>query len=213
MTLNDLFSRSLGVAHLRQRRLSEYLGNHEWELDLEAGVCDFGKGRVHAVSIIGSESEQTETWRWARANRSIPQHLVCPMPHALEIAEAHDIREFLDPGFSLEIADGHTVSMIVAAHEGFPYYRGPYDGGALFFGLKIDSIQEQPLTAFEVQKSLLETFDTYERFDHRQMVAGFSELLHCPLKDHGQWTTLSIGNELVELTFDKRNRLLALTMP
>ena len=58
----ELLSQHIASSLLKQQNLSNFLGDYNWNVDLETGKVDFGKGRIYPIQIIGTESEFTGTW-------------------------------------------------------------------------------------------------------------------------------------------------------
>jgi hypothetical protein len=61
--------------------------------------------------------------------------------------QKHGIREFTQASFPLsDQVNGHVLSMIASGlSNGDAYYRGPYDGGALFMLIRDDRYPHQTI--------------------------------------------------------------------
>ena len=134
-SLDDL---TIGTGVARQRAFGQVIGKCDWSVDLDEMTITFGD-KTFGCSIIGSESDVSDTWLWGWAN----PHNGCTEEQTAAGIQAREALsecdEFTVPSYELdETRNGHTLSMIITAlsEENVAYYRCPYDGGALYVQVK-----------------------------------------------------------------------------
>ena len=135
MTLTDLLAAHGAASWDRQLCLAELIGNGNWNLDVQRGEITFGGRQTYPVQILGSESEGGGTWLWAWANAAsgLPERVTAASRQLQEYGRQSQVPEFVAPELSLEAVNGHLLSTIASGIcQADAYYRGPYDGGAVF---------------------------------------------------------------------------------
>src|SRR5262245_17159005 len=112
----------------RQLHLNELVGNLDWDVDLTAGVLNFGDRSRWSVQLLGSESQASRTWLWAWANPSgLPGELVQASLALRQFGEENGIPELVEPQIPLEKVNGHLLSLIACGlTDADAYYRAPY---------------------------------------------------------------------------------------
>jgi hypothetical protein len=120
----------------KQQALAEFLGHHNWSVDLAAGTVDFEERRVFPIQVIGTESSAEGTWLWAWANTAsnIPFPLLSSARMLRAYGERHGVREFVEPELRAQAIDAHVVGLVAAGvADADAYYLGHYPGGAVLF--------------------------------------------------------------------------------
>jgi hypothetical protein len=206
----QLFATVAGSAMARQLQFADYLGERDWSVDLEAGQVEFGDDLAYPIQLIGTESYQNDTWLWAWANPSaIPIPLLEASEQLRQYGVQHHLPELTERSCKLEMADGHRLAMVASGLvRKTCYYRGPYDGGALFFlvlGLPVELFARvEAVRACTVINELIAQFEV----DHRLLAESF-------LQDQG-FALSAVGDTLhavrddgskLDLTFDKLSRI------
>lgn len=133
--IQSLFNQHLCYTFDRQLLLTDIIGDLPWTYDLHSGILSFGDQFHWQAEFLGTESEETNTWLWAWANdaSNIPAQQQAASLKLRALGEEHSIAEFIEPTVPLEHADGHAfASIAVGEGLGKAYYRGPYEGGAVF---------------------------------------------------------------------------------
>lgn len=226
-TLQALFDEHAGIALSRQRDLGARIGDWSWQFDMDAGTMTFekagflgfGKKRItSACQVLGSESESSATWLWSWANTQsgLPPALLRAAEKLRGIGERGSIRELTERSLPLERWDGHQLAMIAAGLTDAPgYYRGPYDGGALFVLLLEPTLRTevpQPLVRFSTV--LPELLGGFEVHDHRLAARGLARGLGLSVSPSGsgdEGLDVSDGASRVALAFDARGRMTELS--
>jgi len=68
-SLHRLFSVHAASVLERQLRLGTLIGDqHQWTFDMASGRLQFNEQHSFPVQLLGSESEESNTWLWAWAN-------------------------------------------------------------------------------------------------------------------------------------------------
>lgn len=211
-TFDELFSIHVASSFARQLALGDFLGEHNWNVDIQQAVVDFGNERIYPIQLIGTESKIEETWLWAWANEqsNLPDKILETSQRIREIGQQHQISELTEASFPLTVASGHMLAMLSAGLAGnCCYYRGPYDGGALFF-----LVNDLPASVFApvptsrattVISEVISQFDT----DQHLMAESF-------LKSQGFTTTESNrvmtgtrpNGEIFNIEFDDRGLII-----
>lgn len=174
-TLQSYLERYALLSLEKQDKLESLVGEHLYELDLDAGTIRFDELQF-SVQVIGTESYNTLTWLWAWADEQaeIPANLI---QSAIQLriwgAEA-GIPEFTTPSVDLNRADGHAIAMIaVEVCKASCYYRDGYEGGAAFFLVFDKTIDSGP--SFDRHRLLVRLADLFSRYDlnHRNTVLSY----------------------------------------
>lgn len=206
-----LMESSAGGALARQLALGDYLGAHEWEVNTQTGRVDFGKKRVHPIQILGTESQRDGTWMWAWANTAsgLPDAVVELSTRLRDHGAEHGIPELSKGKFRLEHLDGHGIALACSGLVGrLPYYRGPFDGGAVFFYvLGTPASVSAPVNvsrASQVIQQLISGFDLH----HERAVAAFlvGEGLYVEANETGLLARWPQGDEM-RVDFDGQGRV------
>ncbi|WP_229075610.1 DUF6882 domain-containing protein [Actinoplanes sp. DH11] len=172
---DELFAQHVATAYGRQLALADLIGERDWQLDLTEGVATFGGELRYPIQLLGTESHSTETWLWAWANTgsNLPAPLVHLSEWMREYGRQTGVAELTEASFPLDRADGARLALIASGLTGRCYYRGPYDGGAVFFhleGLPPEvTAPVSPERAFLVLGQVIQTFPV----DHRSVLRAF----------------------------------------
>jgi hypothetical protein len=168
-------SRHVASALGRQFAFAEFLGERPWSVDIGSGTVTFGDDLTYPIQLLGTESHGDGTWLWAWANTqsNLPPDLLRAAEWLREYGSEHAISELTDKSFPLTTADGHKLSLLAAGLTGRGYYRGPYEGGALFFLVeRLPGSVLAPVPPVRVIGVLTEALQSYE-LDHRVVVESF----------------------------------------
>ncbi len=140
MDIQTLFLQHGAAAWEKQMYLGQLLGDNPpgWSLDMAQGQLAFGEMFTFDVQVLGTVSEQTQTWLWAWANvdSQIPARLLDDAKRVKAVGEQHNL-SLLTRNDVIDVEDnqidGHRLAMIASGIcEAQAYYRAPYAGGALF---------------------------------------------------------------------------------
>jgi hypothetical protein len=206
----DLFTQYAATGVSRQLALADLLGDRDWELDLTAGTVTFGTDLTYPIQLLGTESEADGTWLWAWANEesNLPPALLQLCGWLREYGRRAALPELSEPTFPLDRADGHRLALLASGLTGRCYYRGPYEGGAVFFHL--ENLPAEVLAPVSAERALTALGQVIQSFpvDHRSAAVAFL---------HQQGWQVEPGNEVVvgrhpdgsdiRLEFDRQGRI------
>lgn len=205
-----------GAASLdKQYCLAEMIGKSGWQLNVTEGELTFGGRQTFPVQILGSEAEAAGTWLWSWANDGIspPPSALQAVTHLREYGEKNGLREFTEPELSLDQVGGHPLSMIASGLcEADAYYRGPYDGGAVFLLLSAPSVKkyadDSPLRFIRIVNDFLAEFPC----DHRQSLLAYAKYKGYPVTKDGEAVVATLPQgAYVRAAFDEQGRLAEMT--
>lgn len=207
-----LFCDHVAGALARQHALAELLGDRSWNLDLRDGVARFGDDLSFPVQLLGTESIEERSWLWAWANEAsqLPPRLVEACIRVKERGEATGISVLAEPLVALDDdLSGHQVAMVAAALSGsLPYYRGPHDGGAVYFLLEgVRDGVRGPYPPRRIATVLIEVVSQFW-VDHRTMACRF-------LREQGFefdpaariWQARAADGRALDVSFDEQGRI------
>ena len=205
-----------GAASLdKQYCLADLVGSGAWQLSVSEGKITFGGRQSFPVQILGSEAEESGTWLWSWANvaSNLPASVLQSARQMKAFGEQYGIREFTEPELSLDQVGGHPLSMIASGLCGADaYYRGPYDGGAVFLLLTAPPVKkyadDSPLRFIRIVNDFIAEFPC----DHRSSLLAYAKYKGYPVTKDGDalLTTLPLGAE-VRAAFDAQGRLAEMT--
>lgn len=211
MTLQELFETHAALSLEKQHALSELIGDHAWNLQLDAGTLSFGQQHTFDIQILGTESTVSQTWLWAWANRGneIPARLLDCAQEVRELGQTQDISEFTVEQSPLEVVSGHYLALIACGLcRADCYYRAPYEGGAVFVLLRAPEVRAKLGESAErlamVFRQLISEFDV----NHRKAFASYvAQKRYAVQQTANQITATSPAREKVAATFDRIGRL------
>lgn len=175
MSFQDLFTQYAATGVARQLALADLLEDRDWHLDLTSGTVTFGTDLSYPIQLLGTESEADGTWLWAWANEdsNLPPALLHLCGWLREYGRRAVLDELTDPTFPLERADGHRLALLASGLTGRCYYRGGYDGGAVFFHLA--NVPAEVLAPVSPERALTVLGQVVQSFpvDHRSAAVAF----------------------------------------
>jgi hypothetical protein len=211
--MDALFLKHVASSLDKQLRLQDLIGEDtRWQSDLETGTLSFGGGHTFAIQVLGSESELDGTWlwSWANAESNLPGHLVEAANALKSFGEKKQVPELTQPSLPIGELDGHKLSMIAsgACHSN-AYYRGPYDGGAIFLLIKDASF---PSRDKDVLWNIARTFtQVVANFPVNHRKAFVEYLRYYELEGEGEGSSIGVHDSegrMLVARFDDAGRLL-----
>ncbi len=139
--LQEVFDGVAASALDKQLYLGDRLGEHNWQFTqgVLTFACETGERLSYAAQILGTESDKTRTWFWAWANEAsaIPPAQLRAALAVKNWGAQQQVPELVTPSLSVQAVSGHVLAMIASGlSDASFYYRGPYDGGAVFLLVK-----------------------------------------------------------------------------
>ena len=172
MEFDDIFARCAASATARQLGLGDLLGERSWAVDIGAGTAPFDDLK-YSIQLLGTEAESDNSWLWAWANEAsgLPDLVLSGSRRLRTFGVERGLAMFSKRTFSLGKLSGHQIAMVCSALLGnVPYYRGPYDGGALYFTL--EGVKLPPIDAARIGTVLSQVITNFE-LDHRVATQSF----------------------------------------
>ena len=211
-------SREIAAALIRQEMLAGLLGEHQFAVDLHAGTFTVDDGTDYQVGLLGSESYQTDTWKWAWDNAHMSD-LPAPV-----LADARNLREYGTSRGVTPLSEGTYALPEDAVFPmalvwgglagGYPVYRAPYETGAAY--LLIKDAPLPPLSSvapITLPRMLGTAIGMNVPVDHRLTAQGLFAAVGWSIEDHGdRIVALSQDAEPDRLvvSFDARGRMSAI---
>jgi hypothetical protein len=196
----------------RQLLLADLIGDLDWAYDLPTGTLSFGDRYRWQAEVLGTESQETGTWLWAWANATgnIPPERQAAALKLKALGERQGLQELTEPLVPLAHADGHTfAALAVGRGWGRAYYRGPYEGGAVW--LLITDEQLQFPVAAPLQRILTvfpQAISVGDVPHHREALRGYLEHYGFEPEDRdGALVVRAAGEEVLRAEFDELGRL------
>ena len=187
MTLQELLRDHGALSLEKQDALSDYLGEHTWWLDLQAGTVDFGAGRVFPIQVVGTESKESGTWLWSWANHvsQIPGILQTSALRLREFGQAHGVWEFATPELAPDSFDGHKLAAAACGVAGADaYYLAHHDGGAVLLFLPSLDLRDliRP-SVLHMTTIFTGVISTWEIADHRAAFIAYARAKGCTIHE------------------------------
>ncbi|HEY1015895.1 MAG TPA: hypothetical protein VGE07_24515 [Herpetosiphonaceae bacterium] len=165
-----------GAASLdKQWALSDLIGDADWQVSISQGTITFGGEKSFPIQVLGTESQGSGTWLWSWANAAsnLPPAVVRAAEELRDWGAEHGIPELTEAELSLEAVSGHLLSMIAAGVLSADcYYRGPYEGGAVFLLLEAPELRERLTPAIRIINVFVQLISTFE-VDHRRALLAY----------------------------------------
>ena len=209
--ITEYLERYALVSIEKQEKLARLIGQHDMELDIDAGKIRFSDDLAVPFQLLGTESGNTLTWLWAWADEhpDVPVHILSAAFQLKDWGEKHDVQEFSTPSVDLNRADGPVISLIASeVCNASCYYRDPYEGGALYVLLFEKSIDAQPpLDLTSLSRGLSNLVSLYE-FNHRNALLSYFHVKGLSPAETGSKVVceLESGEQMIA-EFDNAGRL------
>ncbi|MBA2480618.1 MAG: hypothetical protein H0V44_08145 [Planctomycetes bacterium] len=213
--LRHLLNQHVVASYHKQLRLQDLVGDREWRFDLPTASLAFGDDLSFSTQVLGTESEATRSWLWSWANEDsgIPPHALKAAAKLRGIGESHGIDELVTPGLSTKAVSCYDLAMVATGLFGAgAYYRGPYDGGAVWLMLTDARLAvPQAVDAAKVVSLFTQAVMDLPITDHALAFKGYLQWLHWRFANHDSSVVATDpAGHAVTAEFDARHRLVAL---
>ena len=216
MALSEFITEISLTTFAKQLHLNHLVGRFTWHFDVRAGILSFGKHYHWHAQILGTESNETNTWLWAWANTGskLPPALVQASLRMKHFGEQQQIPELTEPQIPLtDDINGHVLSMIASGVcDADAYYRGPYDGGAALLLIKDEKFprsKESPLA--RLPHIFPQAISAFAIPDHRLALTRYLDQCGIVYTSEGNAITVrEKENAVLTATFDEQKRLINL---
>ncbi len=212
MTLQELLRDYGALSFEKQDALTDHLGEHSWQLDLQAGTIDFGSSRVFPIQVVGTESKETGTWLWSWANQSgqIPAPLQTLALGLRSFGQRHAVNELVTPELARGSFDAHILGTVACGLAGADaYYLGHHPHGAVLLLLQSPAlhalIKSSVLHMTTIFTGLI---SMWEISDHRAAFIAYARAKGCTLSALGSRVEVTDpSGEHLAADFDSLGRL------
>ena len=110
-------------------------GQSEWFYDLDHSSIHFGP-LTFGITVIGSFSEEQQSWLWGWANETFPAHTREQSRQIAELEQITGFKIFSQPGFSASSTDAQDL-MCLAVHVlgANAFFRAETEGTWIYFAV------------------------------------------------------------------------------
>ena len=214
--LTTTYDKHAAATFDKQSYLNDIVGALDWEFDMDTGLLGFGGTHEWLAQVLGTESEQSGTWLWGWANDAsgIPDNLLACANSLRKLGTDSAIPELTEPQVPADELDGHFWSILATGLcRANAYYRGPYDGGAVYLLIKDANYRhtlDHPLV--RLASVFPQAISTYPISNHKHALKGHAEFLGLSVQPQENATIIadSQGGQL-SAEFDGQNRLTSLS--
>jgi hypothetical protein len=210
-TFTKLLSQHVGTAFTRQIQFGQSIGDRNFNINIKQGIVTFGEDLQYPIQLLGTEADGNNSWLWAWANEgsNFPTNILQSCNALRNFGNQHSIKEFTERSFSINVADGHSLSLAASGlNDNCCYYRAPYSGGALFF--LVFNVPNEVFLSVETAQAIEVITEVISHVDveHQIMCESF-------LRSQGFTVELSEGkidairgNDTIKIMFDSQKRIL-----
>lgn len=196
----------------KEDKLLRLVGEHFFELDLDAGLARFGSDLAFPCQVLGTQSDNTLSWLWAwsEAQEDIPEGMIRAALEMRDWGLREMVPEATEPAVDLDRADGRMLAMIAAeVCRASCFYRDAYEGGALFLLLSGSAIDGQPSLDAQQLSRHLRTLSQEHEINPRQALLAYLRARGLSVEERDASVTCRLGNgEQFLMEFDDQGRLL-----
>ncbi|GAA5511207.1 DUF6882 domain-containing protein [Novipirellula caenicola] len=206
----SLLSQHVGASFAKQMAFADLIGERNWGVSMSEGVATFGTDLSFSIQLLGTEADGDASWLWAWANEqsNLPSSLLQACNECKDIGVTQPVPEFTDRSFSQSIANGHMIALVaLGLHPNCCYYRGPYDGGALFFLVcDVPNDVVGPVAPERAVTVMTEVISQFE-INHRDMADSFLQSQGFTLQPAGNRLLAIRDNDSLTVSFDSMQRI------
>jgi hypothetical protein len=213
MDFDQLFLEHVAASYDKQMALGDLIGQNEWHFDMESHTLSFGSKHAFKVQVIGTESAYSNSWLWAWANAesAIPAPMLRASEQLRAFGEQHAIPQLTESTSTLtHELNGHIFCMIATGLcKGGAYYRGPYDGGALFMLIRDDQYPRWAHNpAVRVSTIFPQLISNISVSNHRLALIHYLRFYRATISESADTVTGQFSNtQLITARFLPDNRL------
>ena len=209
-----LLNRHAAIALEGQGNLGELIGERNWNVDLQAGVIEFGDDLRIAVQEMGTYSHQGGDWMWIWANEQADT--------ADDVMrDARDLRErgeragaswLTEPRREMAFNDLHRLGVMIGGLTGADaYFVGDYGSGAVLLTLRDERIRNmRPRDAAAEAARMLTYFPQVLGvfdLDHRAAWRAYAGAKGFAVTEHGAEIHATRAAQDIVASFDEQGRL------
>jgi len=206
----SLLSKHVGSAFAKQLAFADFLGDRGWGVNISEGLATFGDDLSFPIQLLGTEADGDVSWLWAWANEqsNLPANVLVACSELKRIGSENGIPELTERSFSQDVANGHQISMIASGlNSNCCYYRGPYDGGALYF--LVCAVPSELLLPVSTERVVTVINESISQFDlnHKEMVTSFLHSQQFSIQTETNTVIAQRNNDALKFSFDSLGRI------
>jgi hypothetical protein len=219
-TFSDLLEHHAAISMEKQYYLENFLGEHEWNLDLELAKMTFTleneKPIECPVQLLGTQSYSSDTWLWAWANSASSDWSANGLQAAKLLqtyGEKEGIREFTDSQFELNQVSSHEMGIVACGIcQGDAYYVGDYGSGAAICLVKLPQLQANQPTDALIMSMVMTRVINGIVVNHKIALLNYAKAKGYPVVDEGATIKINCPNQhILKAEFDQMERLANVT--
>lgn len=214
-TLQDLVNRAVFLSAEMQAVFGRRIADADWEVDFGAEPPTLRFTGEQPLDVrahmLGSESQQTQTWHWGWDNINDFPAPVVDLSHAVRRhGAAHELGEFTTE--EIDLTDELALRLTLASKTLtglWAHYPVDAGGGSVVWLL----VEHPELTLGEPEirdlvRSLAQGLTETEVTDHRAALIAYSQQRGFPLAElEGTGLRLLAADGSADVTFDEQNRI------
>ncbi len=211
-----LFEEYAAASLDKQWALNDLFGEADWELNLDAGTMTLATIHTFPVQIIGTESYIEQTWLWAWGNKAsnIPPQLLRCVEQVRASGMSQQIPELTQRMIDLTEVSGHEFALVATGLcNADCYYRGPYEGGAVFVLLDAPVVRAHiSCTAIRIVDVFTHLISLYPVNHRRAFKAYIAHKGYVAAETAHHIEVRTLTGEVIQAAFDPTDRLTKLTV-
>ena len=224
---NHLLQEHAGYAMHRQHVLQSQHGIGDfsrWDADLAASQLSFtghADGRPDLtvnVALLGTASEQSDTWLWLWGNQglcdSLPPEVASVCRRLRASGDELGVPELADAHWPLdEVSADQLMCVSIGLMDAAGFYRGPYSGGAMYVLLLDDALKADDVEPIHrLPTAFSHAISLFELADHQRALRSYCQRIGVTVSDKPDGSLrLDQGSSSLTATFDAHGRLQQLT--
>jgi hypothetical protein len=215
-TFSDLLEHHAATSMEKQWHLETFLGEHQWNLDLELAKMTFTLENQETiecpVQLLGTQSYSSNTWLWAWANSASSDWSADGLQaaHLLqELGAKEGVEEFTVSQFELNQRSGHEMGIIACGIcQENAYYVGDYGSGAAICLIKLPQLQtDQSTDALRMSMVMTRVINGIA-VNHKSTLLNYAKAKGYPVLVEGSTIKVTCPNQQILRTeFDQLGRL------
>ncbi|KAF9275879.1 hypothetical protein BGZ68_010447 [Mortierella alpina] len=214
--LNQLFLQHVVASFDKQLSLGDIIGSADWHADMENQTVTFGSQHCFKMQVIGTESSSSNTWLWAWANQGrIPAAALCASEELHALGRQNNIPELTQNMLPItEEINGHNLMAIATGIcNGDAYYRGPYDGGAVFMLIRDQDFPRETVDpVIRIPTVFTQAIMAFSISDHKVAFRHYVEYYHGRIEETDDTILAEFDDgSRVEAKFEPPHRLTSIS--
>lgn len=209
-TEGELLERYGAIALEKQLDFGDFVGEFEWDFDMENGTIHFGEKLTFSFQILGTFSFSSETWLWAWANTQsgISENFLQQALQLKTYGEENNIDLLKNSKFNFSQNQMHIIGSIAIGICGADgYYIASYGQGAVLVTLTDDQIKavrnDAHYRVFTIFPKLISLYE----LNHRKALEFYLDAKGYEISATDRFLEAQREGNVVQTEFDELSRL------